>query len=823
MRAQDRLQPPAVQALKSAILDSSGNEILAIGRFDNSGLVVKVTVAARGHSEAVPALAPYLEQGDVVIHNHPSGNLAPSSADLMVAARLGEQGIGTYIVDNAVERIYVVAEAVCRQEITRLDVSALETVLEEGGTFSRHFPGYERRESQIQMLGFICRSFNSEEICIAEAGTGVGKSLAYLLPVVDWVNKNKERIVVSTATINLQQQLIEKDIPLVERLLGTKPGACLVKGRGNYLCLRRLHEALEESSLFEEEVEGMRAIAAWAGATETGSRSDLPFFAGDELWWRVCSEADACLGLRCPRREGCFVLQSRRQAAASRLLVTNHHLLFADLALRLGGSGYEGAAVLPAFQHIVFDEAHNIERSASSYFSKDFSWGRVIKYIHRIYRRKGSRSAGLLPGLERLLGQNNVAGAARKALELISDRADLLNRNSLQLFDGTSSFRLTPATAGRAGELLLEPMAELKNAIVHFLNISGGLLEDLDEGSEESLVHEFRLQLKRLAGVSEICGRFNRHDAGDGDIFWAEVKKNFKGETYTRFVVTPLDIAPLMREAVFEPFKTLVFTSATLTVNKRFDYWKQRVGLLSYTQRELVEGQFSSPFNYRERVLLGIPVDAPQPNQEDYAAFVSRMLQEVLLISEGRALVLFTSYALLQETALAVAGALAGAGITLLRQGQEDRSKLLKCFQEETSSVLFATDSFWEGIDAPGESLELVVLTRLPFRVPSDPVLQARTEAIQAQGGNPFWELSLPDAIIRLKQGFGRLMRRHSDRGAVLILDSRIAHKSYGRYFLDSLPETARIDSSFRGVVDAFEEFIVAIRKKEEHPADAPP
>jgi ATP-dependent DNA helicase DinG len=833
MRVDNRFTPEAAQALRGVIDEAFGNEVLAAER-----RVAAITVGARGTSQSVPALRPYLESGDVVIHNHPSGLLEPSAADLQVASRLGSEGIGFYIVDNSVEALYVVAEPVTVKPLSPLDADILAGHLEEGGAFSAIYPGFEVRESQVEMLKFVCGAFNQGELRIAEAGTGVGKSLAYLLPAFQWVSDNDERVVISTATINLQQQLVEKDIPLVGRILGTDPGAMLVKGRGNYLCLNRMREALEENSLFEEEDEELKTIAGWSETTTTGSRSELPFYPNEGLWSRVCSEADACLGLRCAHREGCFVLKARREAAACRILVANHHLLFSDLALRLSGMGFDSAAVLPPFRRIIFDEAHNVEKSATSYFSESFTRAQIQKYAGRLYREKKGRRRGLLPALEKVLGPD-VPGEQveelRKLLEALVDKAALLENRAAELLSSATTFRLkNPGGDPRLPALLLDPMTDLAATITTLQARFALVLEKSSPQQEEDpLAFECRLQLRRLGKVAEICRRFLRHRENREEIYWLESPKSFRGQSAVRFIITPLDVSTLMSRAVYGPYETVVFTSATLTVDRRFDYWKNRLGLASPAgsngggnggrereareAREVREAIFDSPFDYRKRVFLGIPKEAPEPEDEEFLSFLTDFTREALLVSEGRALVLFTSYALLESAFSRIQPELGQKGILVMRQGQEERHRLLNRFREDTGSVLFATDSFWEGIDAPGRSLEVVVLTRLPFRVPTDPIMEARTEAVGQRGGNAFWELALPEAIIRLRQGFGRLMRRRDDYGAVLILDPRIVRKAYGNYFLDSLPKTVTAVSSFQGVLNAFEDFIVSMRRQAEH------
>lgn len=813
MTAESRFGPEALRGLREAIRDAGGSEVLAIGSCDAKGRVTRLEVAARGNAQAVPALRPFIEKGQAIIHNHPSGALEPSAADLSIASAYGEQGLGFFIVDNAVERVYVVAEPIAVKRLAALAPEALAGMLEPGGKLSSVYKDYEQRDSQVELLEFICRGFNRGLVQIAEAGTGVGKSLAYLIPVFDWIFKNAERVVVSTATINLQQQLMEKDIPLVAKLFGRSPRACLVKGRGNYLCLNRLWETLEDASLFREENEELGAIRAWSQTTDTGSRSDLSFYPADEVWSRVCSEADACYGLRCAYREGCFVLKARREAASANLLVVNHHLLFSDLALRLAGTGFEGSAVLPAFRHIVFDEAHNVEKSATSFFSISFSRAGVGKAVSRLFRRRKNRSAGLLVSLEKAVGRSKRLKAMRDGLLGILELAAVLEAAAQGLLNGEGTFRLCSETSARFLSLLAEPLKELRGALNDCANQFEALFSSLGEREDRGdPAYECRVQLRRLLRVAEMCERFLRAQDHPGDIFWLEAQPASARQPSVRFVITPLDVARVMQEAVYGPYRTILFTSATLTMNGSFDFWKARVGIAAEMSREVEAGIFSSPFNYRQNVLLAVPAEAPAPDQEGYEAFVGDFVKEVLLISEGHALVLFTSYALLQSTYLRAQAALKASGIPLLRQGEEDRSKLLSRFKELEASVLFATDSFWEGVDAPGETLEVLILSRLPFRVPSDPILQARMEALKQRGGNPFWDLALPDAVMRLKQGFGRLMRKKTDWGVVLILDSRVATRQYGSFFLASLPETRKILAPSSRVLEVIEDFMARMR-----------
>lgn len=823
MRASERILPDIIELLRKEIGESGGNEVVFVGRIDSDGHVCEARAVGHGDESEVPAPLPHLERGDIVLHNHPGGLLRPSRADLSVAAELGSLGIGSYIIDNDVENLYAIVEPLPVREISPIDAEELAALISDDGKLSRLLPSYEPRESQIEMMRLVTRALNESSLCAAEAGTGVGKSFAYLLPALMWAVRNDERVVVSTATINLQQQLIEKDIPVIKELLGTDAKVVLVKGRGNYLCLNRLDEFVEEEGgLFDTDNSDLGAIREWAKTTPTGSKSDLPFIPEDHLWSQICSDAESCSGLRCRNRESCFLLRARREAAGARVLIANHHLLFSDLSARLHGAGYETTAVLPPFQRIIFDEAHNIENAATSYFSESFSRLAIYKFLSRLQRVRRGRTFGLLSQLERIAGRKlpGIAGRIARMREL----ADALDTQAQELLTGTGALRLTGEPNEALRRALFDPMHALQRELLEVVEQVEDVISGLDEDDRElSEVYDTRLILRRMEEIGAICQKFSSFGENPDRVFWLERNRSAARDAFVRFIITPLEIAPMMREAVYEPFESIVFTSATLTVNNRFDFWLSRVGLGAPPDGDILLGTFPSPFPYRERVLLGVPTDAPLPNDPEYGAFLNRFLGEALLVSGGRALVLFTSYEMLVGAFTAVKPVMDRAGISIFRQGEDERGRLLGRFKNDVASVLFATESFWEGVDAPGEALELVVICRLPFRVPTEPVLVARTEAVQARGGNPFFELSLPEAVVKLRQGFGRLMRRHTDRGVVLITDVRVAKKSYGRLFLQSLPPARTSLRESSSLLLEMENFLFSDTTRAAVPGELPP
>ncbi len=815
MRALDRFTEEAAEAFREAIREAEGNEVFAAGKLDDKGLIREILVAARGGRSSVPAVAGYLDRGDVLVHNHPTGFLSPSEADLGVASRVAENGVGSYIVDNDVREVYVVAEPVRARSLIALNEDQLAGVLENGGKLAARLAGYEARPSQLELVRSVARAFNEGTILAAEAGTGVGKSFAYLIPALAWAARNQERVTVSTATINLQRQLMDKDIPRVASIFKKSLKTVLVKGRGNYLCINRLREALDEEGLFAGEDHPLRRIDAWSQSTSSGDRADLSFWPEDSVWSRICSESDECLNLRCPYREHCFVLKVKRDAADADILVANHHILFSDLAARRAGAGYENTAVLPPFNAIVFDEAHAIESSATSFFSDELTKFSVFKQLGRLYRERRGRKFGIITRLQNI--KNLPAGVlkafpdASDAVRAAMEAADLA---ALEAIGSGMNARFCPEFSEAARKSVLAALGILQRALLALSELLKEALDAVPEGAEEEQpVHEAALALKRLADLAGVCARFSGYEDCPDQVFWLDKRKTAQGEQFVEFCITPLDIAKLMDEAVFDPYRSVVCVSATLSVGGSFDFWKRRVGLYHTDQRVLCE-EFPSPFPFHRNALLCAPGDAPDPTNPGWQDWINGAIARLLESSGGSALVLFTSYTSLRSAWDAVKPKLDSMGISAFRQGDDERSRLLDSFKADIASVLFATDSFWEGVDAPGDTLKLVIITKLPFRVPTDPVQMARAEAIERRGGNSFMDLSLPEAVIRFKQGFGRLIRHSEDRGAVAVLDVRMLKKRYGELFISSLPRSSRSFKTLAGIADDIRAFLHSSSQK---------
>lgn len=813
MNCSERFSATVIEKIKKAIKEVNGNEILCIGRLDSDTIVTEIVQAARGNRESVPVLLPFVDSGDVIIHNHPSGNLNPSQPDLEIAARLGNQGIGFYIINNDCSEVYCVAEAISGKEIVPLDEEEMAAFFSDNGLLKQHHHQYESRKSQIELCRAICRAFNQNTILSAEAGTGVGKSFSYILPALKWARSNQERVVISTATINLQQQLLEKDIPFINNIIKSGCRYFLVKGRQNYLCLRRLKEAGSEAQLFENYNEELDKIRVWAKTSTDGSRSDLAFKPLPELWSEICSEKESCPGINCEERDKCFFLRSRKEAALANVLIVNHHLLLADLSLRMKTEEANLSLVLPPFKRVILDEAHNIPSTTSSFFTAVCNNMILKKAFFRIFHRKKRKiPGGVLPEMRKefsLTLPKNIEEDQKKLTEEW-DKAEslaaaiLLEERFLRLKDNAA--------------IMTDFMGQLDNFLKKLRQYLQKIINFTDSLHEaDYMTMSYQKYIKAVHSIEEImvcCQDFIDQNDDDQHVFFISREYLRNNQTFLQINIAPIEVSGLLNKALFAVYDSVIMTSATLSLHNNFSYWARESGTYLVPQERQICNSFPSPFDYQNRVLMTVPTDAPAPNEEGYRDYTHRYIFAALQISEGKGLVLFTSNYALRDCYDRLKDKLEEKGILCLAQGKQARNKLIESFKSNINSVLFATMSFWEGIDVPGDALRLLIITRLPFSVPDNPVLKAREEKIKANGGNSFFELSVPTAVIRFKQGFGRLMRHRNDFGVITVLDSRLIKKSYGSFFLKAIPESRQSIQRGKATLDALEEHINRFSKK---------
>lgn len=801
-KTEKRFSPQVIKEIRRSIKEAGGGEVFFSCKVGGSLMVDEVAVAVRGGRSCLPLAETFIEAGDVIIHNHPSGDLLPEGADFFIISEIESRGMGFYIIDNDAEHLYPAAEIVKKPEKHFIDVEKAAGYLKEGGILSELKEDYEPRPQQIGFLKAVCRSFNSNNVCIAEAGTGIGKSFAYLIPAFLWAEANNERVVISTGTINLQHQLTERDIPAIKKLLGSTLKTALVKGRSNYLCLRKFYERNSEADLFgcKEESD---AILAWIGTTKTGDKSDLGFSPEKGLWNDICSDSESCLGLYCKYRERCFVLKNRKELSSAKIIVVNHHLIFSDLYAKKRGASLGGTSVLPFYGRVIFDEAHNMEDSATSFFSEAINKNILAKTLNRIYIKIKTKEFGLFKFWKMYSKNSALIEKIPKLTEEIFSAADSMDKI---IKINMPSYGVLDITADRSVDKygIYDSVSLLKVSILNLFNAVSDLYDELsvsaeDQAEESRSLYETALIKNKLMEYIEICRSFTEPD--DKNVTWIERKK------VSTLKIAPLSVSEILKETLFKKLENIILVSATLSIKGNFSFFTKRIGA-DDIGREVSYDIFTSPFDYKKNVLFSVPTDIPEPGNDDYTAQLAELIKKTLLLSEGRGLVLFTSYSMLNAVYALVRDDFASAGIVLLKQGDHDNKKLLESFNRDCSSVLFATDSFWTGIDSPGETLSVLIICRLPFKVPSDPVIRARTELIEKNGGNSFMEYSLPEAVIKLRQGFGRLVRRKSDRGVVMVTDSRIITKFYGKIFLASLPETKKNFSGTDLLLSKIEEFL---------------
>ncbi len=672
--------------------------------------------------------------------------------------------------------------------------------ISQGGPLSKISDSFEERPVQVELLEKIVKALNQNKIAVFEAGTGVGKSYSYLIPSALWALLNHEKIIVSTGTINLQQQLCEKDLPAVEKIIGKKFKYVLMKGRQNYICMRRLNDAASILDLFEGETEELKKIAEWAQNSDTGSKSDLTFMPSESVWTKVNSESDACMGKKCPFFGECFVMKIRKEAASANLIIVNHHLLFADIESRLSGAGYEDAAVLPPYRHIIFDEAHGIENAATSFFSESVNRFKLNKLINQMYRHRKNSESGHLCSLAILSSNEEKAGDAFDVTNKIKLAMTNVEIASKDLLQNEYTMRLYDATARNFGPLLVA-IGELTRALGSFTGIVREIMEGIDEDDKDApCYYESKVILRHLESYVILLKNFSVWDEKRDDVFWIQKKRlppdmvqNAGDAEYVILTQTPLDISHLMNEGVFEPMESVICTSATLKTGRDFSYWMRRTGVSLAGEERIIKGEFPSPFPYNKNMLFAVPSDAPLPDNIQFQQYVEMALPRLIQAAAGRTLVLFTSYESLKSAYRTTVASMPGFPGRVMKQGDDDNAKLLEAFKKENESVLFATDSFWQGVDIPGESLSQVIIVKLPFTVPNDPVFVARAEAIEKRGGSSFMELSVPEAVIKFRQGIGRLIRRSDDKGVVVVLDRRIYEKKYGSIFIASMPDCKKV------------------------------
>jgi ATP-dependent DNA helicase DinG len=644
-----------------------------------------------------------------------------------------------------------------------------------GGILAKSTLAFEHRPGQYAMAQAVEQSFQDRRHLIVEAGTGTGKTLAYLLPALRRAREQKQRILISTGTKNLQEQLYFKDIPFLESLLGPLR-VCYMKGRANYLCKQKLY-ALRDSPLLNglDEISQFHSILQWERTSETGDRAEVDALPeNSSLWHKLDARSEVCLGQTCPNWEQCFITSMRRKALESDIVIVNHHLFFADLSIKQQAAGAPDAGILPEAAAVIFDEAHELEDIASQYFGVALSNARfdeLARDTDAMLRAKGASSSAIESATQTIRDRSKLFFASLPAGPSDLGRLEFLDRQDFLEARGDAYLGASNALQRLEGELErlreVEEAAGLRKRAADIRNHMKFLLESTDPNTV------FWIERRATSGVR------NAARGASPQAF------------STHLQATPIDVSTLLSETLFAHYPSIILTSATLTVagadgKPSFEHLKKRLGIPF--PKELV---VPSHFDYATQALLYLPPHMPPPRDPEFARQATEKIRRVLEITHGRAFCLFTSYAQMRDLHERL---LTQVPFPLMMQGTAPRHVLLQQFRDTPNAVLFGTSSFWQGIDVQGEQLSCVIVDKLPFAVPSDPIMKARTEAITAAGGNAFNDLQVPQAVIALKQGFGRLIRSLTDRGVLMLLDPRIRTTRYGATFLDSLPPYRRTD-----------------------------
>lgn len=691
-----------------------------------------------------------------------------------------------------------------------LDADGIAHDLGPNGPIAAAMGGYEDRPGQRDMAEAVTAAFNDGGTALLEAGTGVGKSLAYLVPALRWAALTGEKTLVSTNTINLQEQLVTRDLPFLANAFAGRQSVrfALMKGWRNYLCLLRMHQAeLLGASLFDNSVAAEIAeLHEWSNRTADGSLSDLPLPPSNEAWDEVAAEADLCIRTKCPHYQKCFVFVARRKAADAHVVVANHHLLMADVAVRRTQQNWDDAAVLPAYTRLVIDEGHHLEEAASAHLGATAS----RRSLTRLFSRLENRGRGLIPTLTARLNADRDAFAlanldlvrqrispalagAREKSSVAFDLIEAALRDSGQkTFRLTSEFAFHPVWKRGLDAALTDLLASLKLMDDTLKIVRERLSTKSGDAALYSLVAELQGVSRRMESIgSALEGALRPSPSDILAVRWIESRGR---ESNVAVSWVPLNLAPILRDDLFERVETAVITSATLAADGSFNFIRTRLGLDSYDSPP-EEAVYPSPFDYAKQALFVVPTDFPAPGGNDAAHFqaVIEAATDLCEASDGGVFLLFTSH---RDVRLA-ASELRARGMEqtrpILVHGEIGRDRLLTMFRDSGRALLIGTSSYWEGVDVAGSALRGLLIARLPFKVPSNPMTAAHCEAIQAEGGDAFAEYMVPHAALRLKQGFGRLIRSSRDRGVVILADPRVISRGYGDDLLKGLPPARRL------------------------------
>ena len=807
MDIRDRFSEESLQTIKKYLEEHNNKSMIFKATFDENEKIQKPFFLSLYKKKSFEETLTKVGKNEVVIRTTKPNQLYPSDMELELSEELyTRKNIAYCLLSSDLDDFYFV------QDIDRifLEEIDIENYFAKDGILAKEIKGFEYRQEQEEMAQYIQDAINEDRKIIVEAGTGTGKTLAYLIPSIKWAVTNKKKVIIATNTINLQEQLLLKDIPLAKSIIKDEFSYVLVKGRNNYVCKRLFNElvlgkSIDIETFSMEAREQIEYILKWGNKTKTGDKAELPFEVYPDVWELVQSTTELCLGKKCPYRKECFYMKTRMEKMEADILISNHHVFFADLNVRAETDFDSEYLILPRYDMVIFDEAHNVESVARSYFSVEVSKISFTRLLNRIYQKKNKKKKekSALIRVEDTVDEKNLEDGEQYIylLNTLKEEISILQNIGDEYFDEIRKIYETNTeapikkslnnfemTKSRFLENLREKKDIFQSKLADFLNLMMSFNNVIDEEKDKNPeVINFNNHLKMFKAYIDSFKFINSFE-DDNYIYWLDINSK---RTNVILTATPLNIAQKLSTVLFDNLDRLVFASATIVVNGNFDYFKKSLGL---DEEDCIEAIIKSPFDYDEQMSVYIPSDIQ--DSENINAFVSdasKFILNILLKTNGKAFILFTSYTMLNQIYYSISKKLKDKGFEVFLHGDKPRSQIIKEFKEAENPILFGTTSFWEGVDVQGENLSNVIITKLPFLVPTDPVVSAISKKIEEDGGNSFTDFQLPEAIIKFKQGVGRLIRKKTDNGNIFILDSRILKKRYGSLFINALPSQKNI------------------------------
>ena len=807
MDIKDRFSEESLRIIKEYLTENDNKSIILKATFDENEVIQEPFFLSAYKKKTFEETLTKVKRDEVVIRTTKPNQLYPNDLELELSEELfNRRNIAYCLLSSDLDDFYFIQD-IDRANLEKIDI---EDYFSEDGILVNEIKGFEYRHEQEEMAKNIQKAINDNRKIIVEAGTGTGKTLAYLIPAIKWAIANRKKVIIATNTINLQEQLLLKDIPLAKSVIKDEFTYALVKGRSNYLCKRLFTELslgknIDIETFSMEAREQIEYILKWGNKTKTGDKAELPFEVYPDVWELVQSTTELCLGKKCPFRKECFHMKTRMKKMEADILISNHHVFFSDLNVRAETDFDSEYLILPRYDMVIFDEAHNIESVARSYFSVEVSKISFTRLLNRIYQKKNKKKKekSALTRVEETIDEKYLekTGDYLELLKTLKSEISILQtigdeyfdeirkmfetnteapiRKSLNNFEMTKSNFLENLRTKK--EFFQAKLGDFLNLMMAFNNV---IDEEKDKNPEVTNFNNHLKIYKKYIDSFKFINNFSYDDY----VYWLDINSK---RTNVMLTATPLNIAQKLSSVLFENLNRLVFASATIMANGNFEYFKKSLGL---DEEECIECFIESPFDYENQMSVYIPADIQ--DSENLNAFVtdaSKFILDILKKTKGKAFILFTSYTMLNQIYYSIVNKLKNSNFEIFLHGEKPRSQLIKEFKEAKNPVLFGTTSFWEGVDVQGENLSNVIITKLPFLVPTDPIVSAISKKIEEEGGNSFSDFQLPEAIIKFKQGVGRLIRKKTDRGNVFILDSRVIKKRYGSAFIKALPSQKNI------------------------------